>query len=779
MSLFDIVDRNNTSFSKELFEVLKQISLAKDDVLKYHQKLVVEYVMRIPGMRGILAYHKVGSGKTILAVAITEALIQLFPDYKILFISNKSLHSNFRDTIIKYYEMQGIPIPTDWIEQKYRFVTLNAGNMLQQVKAATHGSMADLAELLNTDEDEKLSLVEDSEISLDDTIIIHDEWHNLLNSIANGSKNAIGLYDAEMRAKNIKIIALTGTPVINDPYELAIGFNTLAGPIPGQASTKKSRLAKGKSGKTKIDYGTLFGEDYNDFVRMFVETPDALDPDSPSKGRPRMKNRDKFCDRILGLVSYYGADTAELEKEFPLEFDIVINRVPMSHKQYASYITARDRELEENKRGLFKGPSARLKKSSTKSSSSYRVRSRQISNFLYPPYATETIRTPSGYSSTTIYIDRLKPESLMPEELSDWSPKFAKILRNIALHTPKGILDAFKPTPAELRRIVEMRTKANEAKLPSKNLKAWAPSIGQGLVYSQFLDEGIEVFGRVLEANGFTRIDDPLAVDAKASTTKTSGPSYAVISGNIDLSIRSDLVKIFKDQSNSDCSKICLLLVTASGSEGLDMAGRHVHVMEPYWHWARIRQVIARLVRFRSLAYLPEQEQTVQPYIYLSDYPKLEDLDDSETSTLKSDLANRSKSEATTDVTLYQKSIESQMLIEEFLQALRESSIDCLIHYSDSSCRLCSPTGKVLWHADIYKDIEQPSPCQPYKVEVLQTKSIKIPTASGIVEYKYLSAKDTVPRFFEYKPELKAYVEIYSSHPAYETLLEEIGRSKK
>lgn len=768
----DLPNRNNTSFAKELYEVLKGITLAKDDMLKYHQKLVVEYVMKIPNLRGILAYHKVGSGKTILAVAIVDALIQLYPSYQILFISNKSLHPNFRDTIRKYNEL--LPVDQrhanieEWIDQKYRFITLNASNMLQQVKTATHGSLAELVELTRIDDDDaKMVLLQDDPISLENCVVVHDEWHNFLNSIANGSKNAIGLYDAEMRAKEIKIIALTGTPVVNDPYELAIGFNTLAGYLTPPV------------GKTKKGENTLFGEDYNDFVRMFIDG--SLDPES--NNRPRMKNRDKFCDRILGLVSYYGADTEGLEDEFPLEYDIIINRVPMSHKQYAAYINARDRELEENKRGMFRGPASRLKKSSTKTSSSYRVRSRQISNFFYPPYATEVTRMPTGYTSTQIFLDRLKPSSLTfspsstpPEGVADdgldvWSPKFVKILKNISIHMPPGVLDKYRPKKAEIRHIIESRTKMNEPKLHKKGLKRWQIGVGPGLVYSQFLDEGIEVFGKTLEANGFVRVKN---IDDLVSMKKKE-PRYAVISGEIDLDVRNQLVKIVKDESNINCEVIALLLITASGSEGLDLAGRHVHLMEPYWHWARPRQVIARIVRFRSLAYLPLEEQTVQPYIYLSDYPKhLED------ETALQDLQTRMKSEATTDVTLYHKSIENQMLIDEFLTALQESSIDCLIHYGSLSengkkisCRICSPTGKILWQADnLLKDIDKPSICQPYQTEVLKTQSIKIPTATGIQEYRYIKGISQAARFFEYRPELKAYVEIYGSHPAYQSLVE-------
>jgi hypothetical protein len=767
MSFQDLPDRNNTSFPKELYEVLKQISLAKDDVLKYHQKLLREYFLKYP-IRGMLLYHIMGTGKTISCIAICEALLEAGKTSRIMFISNKSLHANFKGSIVKYYEMQNLALPPDWIETKYQFITLNASNMLDQVNAASRGSIAELSELELTatvdDESQKAVkrlAMDDNDIVLDDVTVIHDEWHNMLNSIVNGSKNATGLYEAEMRANNIHIIGLTGTPIINDPYEIALGFNLLAGPI--------------QNGKHTT---TLFGEDYQDFTRMFIEHYESLNPDNSDLQRPRMKNKDKFCDRILGLVSYYAANAEEFKREYPLEYNLVVERVPMSHRQYAAYITARDSELEENKRGIFKGVAQRLKKSSSKSSSTYRVKTRQISNFLYPPYASETTKSPTGYSSTKIFIDKLKAESFTASELDIWGRKILKMLHNISIHMPPGVLDEFRPTDKELKHIIALRTKANAKKLGTKDLKAWAPGIGPGIIYSQFLDEGILVIAKALEAHGFEMYD--------SSKTKSKKPRVAIISGDVPSDIRESIAKIYRDPANQDGKDIMLLLITASGSEGLDLTGRHVHVAEIYWHWARPRQVITRAVRYKSHSHLPLHEQTVQPYIYLSDYPQLESIQDDESGLdvehMRTELQARIRSEPTTDVTLYYKAVQNQMLIEEFFKALQESSIDCLIHETCDHCRICSPTGRVLWHSDIIKDIELPSPCQPLKTEAVKTKSIKITTPeNGTIEYRYTDTDP--PHFFEYRKELNAYVEIFAGHKLYETLLSAIpatpAKSKK
>ena len=44
---------------------------------------------------------------------------------------------------------------------------------------------------------------------------------------------------------------------------------------------------------------------------------------------------------------------------------------------------------------------------------------------------------------------------------------------------------------------------------------------------------------------------------------------------------------------------------------------RYVHIMEPYWHPARMEQVIGRARRICSHTELPEQFQTVEVFVYL------------------------------------------------------------------------------------------------------------------------------------------------------------------
>jgi hypothetical protein len=63
----------------------------------------------------------------------------------------------------------------------------------------------------------------------DDKVVIIDEIHNITSHLTGSGYIAIMLYELIMRAKNVKLVFLSGTPVINNSYELGLLFNMLSG----------------------------------------------------------------------------------------------------------------------------------------------------------------------------------------------------------------------------------------------------------------------------------------------------------------------------------------------------------------------------------------------------------------------------------------------------------------------------------------------------------------------------------------------------------------------
>jgi hypothetical protein len=780
-------DRNNTSFSKELSDLLKKLEHSKDDPLQYHQRITHDYLLQYPHVRGVLGYQEMGSGKSILAVSLCESVALKFPHMKILIIASKSLHNNMKDNIKKYLkikaEKENTTAPSEeetenHINNMYRFISLNAGNMLKQVyRANKPDSLDELNNLSRMDKAEWIEQIVEKELqkikelgNLDDTFVVVDEAHNFFNSIVHGSKNAIGLYNLIMNAKRIKLLFLTGSPIVNDPFEIAVCYNMLAGKM-------INRIDK------VYHEDTLFGEDYDDFIRYFVQDPTSLDLDKAKSGPPIMKNMDKFANRITGLTSYYSTARGDVRKLFPKLLDLEIVKVHMSGKQYGLYAAARDREMYESKRGVFKSKKKPLQKPGG-STSSYRVRSRQISNFLYPPYASDLHQDQKGGLVYQKNINKLTEDTFKlntDDGLDIWSPKMLQILIRISRHTKVGVLDAFKKLDPE----------------PEKSGK----EIGPVLIYSQFLDSGILVLGKIMEYYNVKEVKNSEDLLSLMNDKSKHHGTYCVISGEVDTDVRTELLKAFTAIANKYGDLIPILLFTSTGAEGMDTKYvRAVMAIESYWHWARMEQVYARGVRLGSHMDLPEKDRTVRPYLFLSDYP-LESTIISDFSAdisegnkqidHKKNLERRKKQEDTTDITLYSKAQQNRHLINQFLRNIQESSIDCSLWnslYGDDKleqlrCRVCKPTDRLLFIPNLDKDIMSISNCtleSLKKEEKIKAKTLIMKTQGEKKEYKYsIDPENGEIHIYEYNEDLNGYEEISAEHINYLDIYNAVAKKEK
>jgi len=682
-----LTERNNTNFPKELREAIKKIKLEENDPLALHQRITVEYVTKSPA-RGLLVLHEMGTGKSITGVAISEGLLEL--GYNILFISTKSLHSNFRQSVQKYYNYIGKTMPENHLE-RINYITYNAGNMMAQIKKVTE--------------------------SLENYVIIFDEAHNFFNSITNGSEKAIALYTLLMNTTNCKIIFLTGTAMINDPYEIALCFNMLS--------------------KKEGNY-ELFGDDYELFTKYFVSDPQSADIGGNPELLVRIKNREKFKQRIAGLASVYHRNE-DINKFFPKKFPLKIEKIPMSDKQYVLYALARDSEMEEAMREQNKPQKVRYAKPSG-GSSSYRIKSRQISNGIYPD--SEVIRK----EGKVTYVKGTPPSLWTKELLQMYSPKILQILENVSDHLPDDMLKTFK-------------TKNHNIYLENKE-------IGTGIIYSTFLDSGVEYLARVLQDFGMRRIDkfeDILNKDG------IKGGTFVVQSGEMDPEERALLLKTFNSKENITGNIITLYLYTATGAEGMDTANvRHSHIFESYWNWNRIAQVEARAVRYRSADDLPEDQRTVRTYIYLSIVPSFKDIGTVPNKVLKID---------STDLTLFQKSLQNKKLLDSFIDAIEEASIDCFLFAEDpSKCFICAPTDRLLYLPQLHKDMAEEPRCKPLQEEtkVAQKIIVEDVETGTTVEFAYIINDVGDIEIFEFSENLNGYIKVNYNHPLYQKIIDKI-----
>jgi hypothetical protein len=636
--------------------------------------------------------------------------------------------------------------------------------------------------------------------SLDGKVLIVDEAHNLFRAIINGSKNGVELYDMVMRAKNAKVIFLTGTPVSNHPFELVPCFNMLVG-------------------TTALP---VLPENWDDFGKFFID-----------RATNTIKNKAKFQNRIMGLVSYIthkskpGAaahfKVVQKQVEFPEQLQTQIVEVNMGETQYVKYLLARDREQAETK-GFMTPDTPNLQKPKSSTTSSYRVRSRQLSNYGIPdsaPNAKEPADVPladSGSPKFDAIRERIESGVGLDLVYSQFTGiggigMFARYLTQFGYSEYK--LEAMAKPPRKVNTGADVGastiTFEHTASLSDANSSVVidkedantdVDDVGDDIEniatgeYEEREYEGEYEGGEITDwyvSDGDDADDDagdagnvvdggkssassasPTATKTPKSAKSTKSRVFAFITGEVDPVDRNRILQIYNSAGNTHGELLSLLLISSTGAEGLDAKNiRRIHIMEPYWSNSRHAQVISRGVRNDSHIALPPAEKNVQPYIYIAVKPKSE-------VALPDSVSAVSQDGPSTDQELYEKSMASYRLIDDFTKAIQEVSIECLLN-GESYCRTCSPTNIPLYSNNIILDLKTGDPC----VHAVEKKVVAEEVIVNGDKYYYKPSTQSVFGYdiFEHDAELNTFRKMSEDSPLYQKIVKEVdkgaGKGKK
>jgi len=263
-----------------------------------HQKIVKDYMNLYTPYRGLLLYHKLGTGKTCTSIAIAEGMKN---HKRVIIMTPKSLRDNYMEELKKcgdlmykknqYWQRIDDPSAFETLSSvlglSMEYITRNRGAWLVDISKAPNvlssSDMKSLDDQLNEMIQNKYTfinynglrasrlqeLTNDYEKNLfDNSVIIIDEAHNFISRIVNklqkekavpenarGEKErlpkamSLKLYEYLLSAKDARIVLLSGTPVINYPNEIGILFNILRGyiktwEIPLEVKTTKKITAE-------------------------------------------------------------------------------------------------------------------------------------------------------------------------------------------------------------------------------------------------------------------------------------------------------------------------------------------------------------------------------------------------------------------------------------------------------------------------------------------------------------------------------------------------------
>jgi hypothetical protein len=571
-----------------------------------HQKIIRDFMHFESPYRGVLLYHGLGVGKTCASIAAAEGFIQQHK--KVYVMVPASLAQNYKNEIMrcasignpktKLWNITSVPtekshpqvqrimdvygIPYETIKKHHRklwlpFITDGVTFSRRNVSWNSLGEKerSELMDYMQDYIDAKYTFISYNGITskgvdalgtdpFSDSFVVMDEAHNFISRVANGGKVARRLFRMLMDSKGSKLALLSGTPVINHPFELSLLLNLVRGGIKvyrygikdqakvadleaalqnddvlkyvdfiSIASDKKhiemqllpTHFVRGDGIAIKSEPWSIDESGIEALIRKALQRvvrvqkphiretfalPDVkenfqkmfLDESDPDN--PIVKNMDVFMRRILGMVSYY--KTAG-EEYFPTVLPRVLEKVPMTNYQFAQYVDVRDEERRMETRA--KRQNAMAAGLFAKKGTVYRAFSRMACNFVFPEYIERPF--PGNIRKQLVKEIAQDTEDLNPEEQQEMEEEDVdkKVQKEYDTKL-KAALDALTRTPEgksspplQLQNIHDMYSPKF-----AKIAKDIIESPGSCLLYSQFRTvEGLGIMRLVLQEAGFIEVD--------------------------------------------------------------------------------------------------------------------------------------------------------------------------------------------------------------------------------------------------------------------------------
>lgn len=188
---FEKLDREINDKKKNKEEIESKMA---SNCLRRCNKRLREYQLRIVRFmqtnNRLLVYHKMGTGKTLTAVTVSQCYLERNPNNRVIVVTPASLSDNFRKGMMEYKYIKHA--------DRYEFYS---------IQKATN-------------------LLKSGELSCKNSLVIIDEVHNYRARIKfkrdelKSGKNIFHGYKCFLRAE--KLLLLTGTPLYNNPHDMNV-----------------------------------------------------------------------------------------------------------------------------------------------------------------------------------------------------------------------------------------------------------------------------------------------------------------------------------------------------------------------------------------------------------------------------------------------------------------------------------------------------------------------------------------------------------------------------
>jgi len=533
----DFTKTINTIFSKyeisQKQKTFNEICFPKTYELQIPQMFLAEYMNPRTPYRGLLVYHKIGGGKSCVAINIAERFIG---KKNIIIVLPASLKGNFRNELRT--PCAGEKYLTNNEKETIKKLQPNDQNYIDIITKSDdridkHYTIYSYNKFI------KLSRI--GKINLANSLLIIDEIQNMVSETGiyyHVLYDMIKQYPTDMR-----LVLMTATPIFDKPIELALTMNLLI----------NDEFPTGK-----------------DFDEQFIKK---------NKNEFNVINMDIFKKKIKGYVSYYrGAP----DFVFPKTEIYFINCI-MSDEQLVLYNMIAKKE----------DVSGELNSLDDKMSNKFYIGTRMTSNFMYPYQKDYDILNDADFEMKNLLL---------------LSSKYHKIITKIK------------------------------------------KCDGTIFIYSNFKQYGgLASLIRALKVNGH--------FDYASSGVGEN--TFAVWSGDEKMRYREEIKTIFNNKDNEDGSKIKIILGSSAIKEGVSLFRiQEVHIIEPYFNWSRLDQVIGRSSRYCSHKDVIPGKQLVRVYVYFAVHGSLK---------------------MSVDQIIMNIALNKKIINIKFERALKEAAIDCTL----------------------------------------------------------------------------------------------------
>ncbi len=730
-----------------------------------HQRIVRDYLALETPYRGLLFYHGLGSGKTCSSIAVAESLLTT---KKIVVMLPASLESNYRGELRKCGD------PLYAYDQHWRHQKLNEDTRAQakrlgisdsfldrnnQFFTTLEGEAPNFRTLAKSEQDIIGKQIEDiidqrftfirynglssANISkyapddsnpYDNSVVIIDEVHNFILRIANKSDIAWKLYDKLYRATNCKVVALSGTPVINRANEIAFLMNLLRGPIeritiPVKAIPTWDEEKMASVLRNVPDMDTIEFNAVKKYI-MVTRNPPHFRSVYSEKGERTAVQYMKDMVFVAGAQEWVGtwkskfeADVGGAELATERITTEMLECLPSDYDAFASMfldgLQIKNPFLFQRRiQGLvsyFKGADERLlprRVEDDKMLEKVSMSNDQFQRYLERRWTEIRLdkrrpnpATPDAQLKTFRVLTRLVCNYALPPELKG-DDAVTEDEDNVS--EKEDILRKLRNEPGRFLSERALETFSPKMLRILQNIKGSMPN--NQFVYSQYRSlEGLGVFSAILDANGWQpyRIVKEANQWTEDSSMDPEKPAYALYAGakqSGDEEKRELIRQVFNGQYSDNFPPslkasveargkklLQLFMASSAGAEGITLLNvRHVHIMEPHWNPARHDQVVGRAIRICSHAGLPMDERTVRISFYLSvfteEQSKMTEGANNIVPIRRADVATkRYEGEAveafmSTDEYLYQMSYEKDVTNKRISTLLKQAAVDCEVH---------------------------------------------------------------------------------------------------